>query len=158
MYNKSKPPKIAEFILSLFMSREEENFYLGDFEEIYQNIESDEGKYAAVKWYWLHAFLSIPGLFKNKIYWSLTMLGSYLKLAIRNMLKYKVHSAIKIFGFALSLASCILIYLYVQDELSYDKYQREHERSYRIALEIKGGKSEKNILSYTRASGGFAES
>lgn len=145
MHNNSKPPRIAEFILSLFMSREEENFFLGDFEEIYRNIELSEGKSEAVKWYWLHAFLSIPGLIKNRIYWSITMLGNYLKLAVRNIMKYKVHSAIKIFGFALSLASCILIYLYVQDELSYDKYQRDYERSYRIALEIKGDKSERTF-------------
>lgn len=145
MNRNSKPPKIAEFILSLFMNREEENYFLGDFQEIYQNIEKDQGKYEAIKWYWIHAFLSIPGLIKNRIYWSLTMLENYLKLALRNILKYKVHSAIKIFGFALSLASCILIYLYVRDEMSYDKYQRDYERSYRIALEIKGNKSERTF-------------
>src|SRR5215203_5754284 len=49
------------------------------------------------------------------------MLKNYLKIAWRSLLKPKTYSAIKIGGFALSIAACLLIALYIHDELSYDK-------------------------------------
>lgn len=50
------------------------------------------------------------------------MITSTLKIALRNIKRNKGHSLISIFGLAVGLASCILILLYVQHELSYDKY------------------------------------
>ncbi len=146
MKNKnSKPPRIAELILSLFMRSEVGKNRLGDFEEIYQNIKEDEGTLKAWQWYWAHTLLSIPGLIYNQIYWSAAMFKNYTKLAVRNMLKYKTSSAIKIFGFAISLVCCIFIYIYVQEELSYDKYHKDYERIYRVGLEVKSSISERTF-------------
>ncbi|MFI5154390.1 MAG: ABC transporter permease [Chitinophagales bacterium] len=50
------------------------------------------------------------------------MIRNYLKIAWRQLKKQKMYSVIKIGGFALSIAACILITLYIKDELSYDKY------------------------------------
>ena len=49
------------------------------------------------------------------------MLYNYLKLAFRNLLRYKLFSAINILGLSVSLASCLLLFLYAEKELSYDK-------------------------------------
>ena len=49
------------------------------------------------------------------------MFKNYFKIAVRHLKKQKMYSAIKIGGFALSIAACLLIALYIKDELSYDK-------------------------------------
>ncbi len=63
------------------------------------------------------------------------MFKSYLKIALRNILKYKAYSLINILGLAVGMASCILILLYVHDELSYDKYHEKADQIYRVTRE-----------------------
>jgi len=65
------------------------------------------------------------------------MLKSYLKIAFRNLLKYKVYSIINIFGLSVGLACCILIMLFVRDELSYDRFHRNADQIYRVVVEFK---------------------
>ncbi len=63
------------------------------------------------------------------------MIKNYLTVAIRNIARNKTFSAINILGLAIGMACCILILLYVQDELSYDQHH-EH-RIYRVAVKAK---------------------
>src|SRR5687768_9930848 len=60
------------------------------------------------------------------------MLTNYLKVAVRNILKYKVYSSINVFGLAVGMAASMLIVLYIADELSYDRFQKDADRIYRI--------------------------
>lgn len=60
------------------------------------------------------------------------MLKNYLKIALRNLWKHKGFSAITIFGLATGLATCLLITLFVTDELSYDKFNPNADRIYRL--------------------------
>ena len=64
------------------------------------------------------------------------MLKNYLKVALRNLWKNKSFSAINIIGLAAGLAVCLLIVLYVVDELSYDKYNKNADRIYRLDADI----------------------
>lgn len=65
-----------------------------------------------------------------------TMLKNYIKIAWRNLVKHKVYSAIKVGGFAFSIAACVLISLYILHELSYDKTYPDADRIYRIVGEF----------------------
>ncbi len=65
------------------------------------------------------------------------MVKNYLKVAIRNILKNKVHSFINIFGLAVGLAACLLIYLYVRNDLSFDKFNKNYNRIIRVVDEFK---------------------
>jgi putative ABC transport system permease protein len=60
------------------------------------------------------------------------MFSNYLKIVLRNIAKYKGFSFINIFGLALGLACCLLISMYIRDELSYDKYHENSTRIYRV--------------------------
>ncbi|HSP88829.1 MAG TPA: ABC transporter permease [Ignavibacteriaceae bacterium] len=60
------------------------------------------------------------------------MLKSYLRIAFRNLVRFKAYSLINVFGLALGIASCIVILLFVDDELSYDKFNEKAERIYRV--------------------------
>jgi len=63
------------------------------------------------------------------------MLISFIKIGIRNLVKNKIYSAINILGLAVGLAGCILIGLFVEDEMSYDKFHENSDNIYRLALE-----------------------
>ncbi len=65
------------------------------------------------------------------------MIRNHLKIAFRNLWKNKGYSAINIFGLAIGLAVCLLITLFVADELSYDKYNAKADRIYRVNTNIK---------------------
>jgi putative ABC transport system permease protein len=64
------------------------------------------------------------------------MLRNYLKVALRNLWKSKGFTAINIIGLASGLAVCLLIVLYVVDELSYDRYNVNADRIYRLDADI----------------------
>ena len=55
------------------------------------------------------------------------MLNNYLRIGWRNLRRYKMYSSINIGGLAIGLAVGILILVWVQDELSYDRF---HEKLY----------------------------
>lgn len=62
------------------------------------------------------------------------MLRNYFKIAIRNILKHKFYSAINISGLVIGITCCLLIFIYVKDEVSYDRFHSNAENMYRIGL------------------------
>lgn len=73
------------------------------------------------------------------------MFSSYLKIALRNMRRQKGYAFINIVGLAIGLACCILILLYVRDELSYDRFNENAGRIYRVGLHGIIGTNEFNV-------------
>lgn len=63
------------------------------------------------------------------------MLSNYFKIAFRNLIKYKSFAIINITGLAVGIASCVLILLFVTDELSYDRFHSKADRIYRVHTE-----------------------
>ncbi|MDP4284480.1 MAG: ABC transporter permease [Bacteroidota bacterium] len=61
------------------------------------------------------------------------MIKNYFKTAWRNLTKYKALSFINIFGLAVAMSVCMLMILMLSDQLSYDKFQKNRDRIYRIA-------------------------
>jgi putative ABC transport system permease protein len=70
------------------------------------------------------------------------MFKNYLKTAWRNIKKNKLFSFINILGLSLGIATCFIIMLYVQDELSYDRFNKNADNIARIVFNanINGGK------------------
>jgi len=69
------------------------------------------------------------------------MLKTYFKLAYRNIIKDKAYSIINITGLAIGMASSILILLWVQNELSYDKFHKNAKQIYRISCNLVDSKT-----------------
>jgi putative ABC transport system permease protein len=63
------------------------------------------------------------------------MFKNYFKTALRSLWKNKTASVINIFGLTIGLTCCLLIALYIQHELSYDKFQTKGERIARVIME-----------------------
>ena len=68
----------------------------------------------------------------------ISLFSSYLKTAIRNLVRYRIYSAINIIGIAIGLAFCILTYLFVHHEWTYDTFHENADRIYRITAQEKG--------------------
>ena len=64
------------------------------------------------------------------------MSTNFLKLALRNLMRNKVHSFINIAGLSLGLTCCLLLSLYIRDETSYDKHHKRASDLYRIITHI----------------------
>jgi putative ABC transport system permease protein len=60
------------------------------------------------------------------------MIKNYFKIALRNIQRNKVYSFINIAGLSLGLAAAMLIILYVKDEVSYDRFQKNLDNIYRV--------------------------
>lgn len=60
------------------------------------------------------------------------MISNYLKVASRNIRRQKLYSFINALGLSISIAFCLLIYLYIEDERSFDQFHLNKERIYRV--------------------------
>ena len=60
------------------------------------------------------------------------MIKNYLKVSTRNLLKHKGYTVINILGLAVGIAASVLIFLYITNEMSYDKFHEKADRTYRI--------------------------
>lgn len=67
------------------------------------------------------------------------MLKSYITIAWRNLRRQGFYTMFNIAGLAVGLAACLIIALYVADELSYDSYHAQAERIFRVNVEHKFG-------------------
>ena len=69
----------------------------------------------------------------------MAMFVNYLKTAVRNICRHKVHSVINIAGLAVGMACTIIIVLWVRFELSFDRYHEYADRIFRLATDLHFG-------------------
>jgi len=72
------------------------------------------------------------------------MIKNYFKIAWRNITRHKAYSFINLSGLAIGMASSILILLWVQNELSYDRFHKNADQTYRITCDASGFKAAVN--------------
>jgi putative ABC transport system permease protein len=65
------------------------------------------------------------------------MIGSFIRIALRNLARHRLYTAINVGGLALGLACTILILLWVRDELSFDRFHRDAGSLYRLNWDFK---------------------
>jgi len=85
-----------------------------------------------------------PGRFMPALTWN------YVKAALRAIRRQKIYSVINITGLAVGMAACLLILLWVQDELSFDKFHTNYHDIYRTIPELQGRKVVSNPLAMAK--------
>ena len=90
------------------------------------------GAFRARLWYRFELARSLPYLLKDILYWKVSMIRNYLVIALRLIRRHKVYSFINVAGLAVSMACALLIVFWVRDELSYDKFNVDLDRLYRV--------------------------
>jgi len=129
---RKKPPGPASWLLKVLAAQDEPFPIHGDFDEEYYEIVREKGTAAARRWYWVHFFRSLPFFIKDAIYWRFVMFRNYLKIALRHVKQHKGYSLINVSGLAIGMACCILILMWVQDELSFDRFHKNADDIYRL--------------------------
>jgi len=133
---KSQPSKWGLWLLQRFSHRDIQASALGDFEEIYFSLVKDKGRLRARLWFWGQIFRSLPSFLADIWYWRINIIKNYLKIALRKTKKQKGYSAINLSGLAIGMAACILIFLWVQDELSYDRFHQDFNQLQRVMIQF----------------------
>ena len=134
----SRIPRVAIWLLQHITDPDDAISLVGDVEEDYKDICSQRSSFRAQCWAWHQVFISLPTFIKSNIYWSFTMINNYLKIALRVLKKHKGYSCINITGLAVGIACCVLILLWVQDEMSFNKFHKNHKEIYRITMSLDG--------------------
>ncbi len=133
--NRRSRAPLRHSVLWFFLKHGDHLTLAGDFEEICSEITREKGAAVAAFWFWIQILRSIPACIRQSIFWSLHMFKNYFKVAVRNMKRYKVYSFINITGLAIGMACCLLISLWVFDELSYDRFHEFADRIYRVEFD-----------------------
>jgi putative ABC transport system permease protein len=122
------PPRIAGwFVRRMFPDRGGSSI-LGDMIETYRCVADDKGFFWARIWFWSQCVKAIPHFLIDEFYWRIHMFKNYLLVTVRNLKKNSTYSLLNIIGLAVGLTAFILIALYVQYELSFDKYHENADR------------------------------
>lgn len=131
------PPKIPLRFLEWFCPPGLYEGIVGDLFEAYQNDLLKSGAQKANLRFGLAVLKFFrPGIilrnrFKTELV-NTIMIGNYIKVASRNIVKRKLYSFINAFGLSIAIAFCTLIYLFVQDEKSFDQFHENKAQIYEL--------------------------
>jgi putative ABC transport system permease protein len=137
MKNKQHSRSLLFRLIRFILERNGHLPFLGDFNEIYLNMVRTQGLLRARLWCAGQIVRSLPVFISYSISWSFFMLRNYIKIALRNIKRQKGYSFINIFGLALGMACSVLIFLWVQDEMGYDRFHEKADRIFRVEFDQK---------------------
>ncbi|RPJ59082.1 MAG: hypothetical protein EHM12_07255, partial [Dehalococcoidia bacterium] len=120
----SLPPVVARLI-SMMNSPAGRESVLGDFEEEYRILREESGAARAGFWLASQIIKMTWGKSANHVHWQSCMIGRYGRSALRGAVKGKVFTLVNLTGLSTGLIGCILIAVWIADEISYDKFHRD---------------------------------
>jgi putative ABC transport system permease protein len=136
------PPRLADRFLQWFCSDEVLETLQGDLYELYEKRRERRGKLLADIYYAFDVLSALrPFAFEKKRSNSnyTGMLRHTFLISFRSFLRYKASFFINLTGLSIGLLSVILIYLWVHDEMSYDKFHVNNDRLFLIQRNINAG-------------------
>ena len=136
--SKHTPPSWANRFLEWFCSPDLLEEVQGDIHELFDRREQ-EGAIRKAKWLFVWdvlRFFNLSTILGNGSRFTFnpffSMYRNYLKISLRNIKKHKSHAFINIFGLAIGFAACLLIALFINNELSFDGMHKFKSRVYRL--------------------------
>ncbi len=136
MHEPKTPPRWADRFLEWYCRPELLEEIQGDLHEIF-HTKLDQGKEDSARLFFIwNVFRSFRlSTIRSFNPYNSMMIKSNFKITLRQMSRQKGLSAIKIGGFSLGVAACLLIGLFVQDELSFDRYHPDVDQIHRMYIE-----------------------
>lgn len=133
-----QPPKWADRFLELFCKGYLLEEIQGDLYEHLQKNYEKRGRLISALMYWFQVLNFLrPFAIKKSQNSNITIMFKYnFLIAIRNLKKQRFYSVINISGLAIAIACCLIIGIFVKDELNYDKHFDNHENIYRISSHV----------------------
>ena len=127
-----KMPRMANVLFDFFLPEMDCRYLMGDYEEIYSEIVSENGKGIANFWIMKQVLKMFPIYLIDSIYWRCIMFKNYLNITIRNIFKHKGYSFINVVGLAMGMTCCLFIMMWVMNEMSYDRFHENIGTLYRV--------------------------
>jgi putative ABC transport system permease protein len=129
---KTKPPKLAKKLMSLFLKSEDKSSIMGDMDELYAELANEKGVIIGYWWYWNQTISTLISLLNLSIHWSIIMIKNHFITAIRNLKKHKMNSFINISGLATGIACCILIFFFIQTEFNFNRFHKNIDKIFEV--------------------------
>lgn len=129
------PPRIAGWFIRRMFPDRGGCSTLGDMIETYRYLADDKGLFWARIWFWGQCVKAFPYFLIDELHWRIQMFKNYMLVTVRNLKKNSTYSLLNIIGLAVGMTAFVLIALYVQYELSFDKYHENADRIYRVVRE-----------------------
>lgn len=133
-----KPPKWMLKLLRSIGSADLLEAVEGDLINLYNQQVKKKGRYLAQLFFLFNALQFIQLIFmrRPKTFLRSAVSANHFKSIIRNLYFHKGFTAINLLGMSLAFAFAMAIYAFVAHELSYDRYQSNHERTFRLTMRV----------------------
>jgi putative ABC transport system permease protein len=132
-----RPPRLLAALLARLLSRPVRGAAADDFAEKFERISLDKSRAVAIAWYAGQLVYLAPMALKDSLYWSKVMIQNYAVIAARNFRKHKAYSLINVAGLSIGIAVSLFIFLWIRDELSYDRFHSGARDIYRLTEDQK---------------------
>ena len=136
-HKKMRLPRFGQWLLKRMVDKDIQYSALGDFDEIYLDM-AKTSPIRAIVWYWAQILKSIPSFIIDTFQSKCRLYSNYFTVCIRNIWRYKGYAFISIFSLAVGMTCSLYIMLFIQNELSYDKYHEKSDRIFRIVSTFHG--------------------
>ena len=138
LHRLMKPPRLADRLLTWFCAPHLREEVLGDLHERYALRVKGRGAAKANGRYWLDVLAYVrpefirrqPSDYPQPT--NTTMLRNYLKIAWRNLIREKGYASLNMAGLAVGMAASTLIFLWIQSELTYDRFYSKTDRLFQV--------------------------
>ncbi|WP_020598891.1 ABC transporter permease [Spirosoma panaciterrae] len=134
----NNPPPLADRLLTWFCAPHLREEVLGDLHERYILRVQQRGEVRARRHYWLDVLAYIrPEFIRRQPQeypkpTNTTMLRNYLKIAWRNLIREKGYASLNMAGLAVGMAASTLIFLWIQSELTFDRFYSKTDRLFQV--------------------------
>jgi putative ABC transport system permease protein len=136
MEDKINTPRLASRLLKSFLRDDLAEEVQGDLNEKFHADLKNKSDYKAKLNYWYQTLNYLRPFAIKKLIRLRAMnnhlLENYFKISTRNIFKHKMISSINVFSLAIGLAACVVIYLFVSDERSFDAFHSKNSNIYRL--------------------------
>jgi putative ABC transport system permease protein len=144
---KTEPPRLAKRFLSWYCRPELLEDLEGDLNEYFERNSKTKGRAKARLIYTLDVFKFLRSYTVRKpdflnLFTQRNMIGSYIKISGRSIVRNKLFSFINIAGLAVSMSVGLLLIGLLSDMTAYDKFHKNYERIYRIKTEYEEDKND----------------
>ena len=133
---KGKTPSLANWLAARFIDDSYLEEFFGDLKEIYEERLLNNSRFYANTMYWIDAFHLLIGFSSFRVFKTQNnntiMLNNMFKIAWRNAIRQKQFTVLNMLGLTLGITTCLLIGLYIHDEMTFDTFHTKAERIYRV--------------------------
>jgi len=139
--SKDRPPKWADRFLEWYCRSDLLDEIQGDLHELFdKRVHNQTLQRASLRYIW-DVIRSLRISTVKNIHPSIhtIMFQHYFKIAFRNIWKHKSYAAINLLGLTVGIATSVLIFLWVADEMSYDRFHTQKDRLFRVMVNFTVG-------------------